>query len=224
MLTRVCWVSPRGTGWAGASSAHTHTCARDMRYDPPHIIHAGFGARHARACRFVEMLRASDLYGLLLGACRSQRSCKPPWCNGARGCCAVNRNLHRDWAHPCPHLLRDCAHPRHIRSGTGPRPTPSHIFSGTGLTPPTSAPGLGPPRPRLHRTGAHPTQAPARSRWFGRSHLARLPYPRSCLSCLNAQAPARSRCLRRPTPRARRCSRCSTRSCAKARTRRPRAF
>jgi hypothetical protein len=35
--------------------------------------------------------------------------------------------LHRDWAHP------------------------AHICAGTGLAPPTSAPGLGSPRPHLHR-------------------------------------------------------------------------
>ncbi len=35
-------------------------------------------------------------------------------------------------------------------------PTPAHICTGTGLIPPTSAPGLGPPHPHLHRDWAHP--------------------------------------------------------------------
>ena len=33
---------------------------------------------------------------------------------------------------------------------------PAHICAGTGLTPPTSAPGLGSPRPHLRRDWAHP--------------------------------------------------------------------
>ena len=34
----------------------------------------------------------------------------------------------------------------------------SHVCTGTGLAPPTSAPGLGSPFPRLHRDWAHPPQ------------------------------------------------------------------
>jgi hypothetical protein len=38
---------------------------------------------------------------------------------------------------------------------------PTHICAGTGLTPPTSVPGLGSPRPHLRRDWAHPsTSAP----------------------------------------------------------------
>ena len=37
----------------------------------------------------------------------------------------------------------------------------SDVFTGTGLTPPTSAPGLGSPRPRLHRDWARPCQVGA---------------------------------------------------------------
>jgi hypothetical protein len=33
----------------------------------------------------------------------------------------------------------------------------AHICVGTGLKPPTSAPGLGSPRPHLHRDWAHPS-------------------------------------------------------------------
>jgi hypothetical protein len=40
--------------------------------------------------------------------------------------------LHRDWAHPCPHLCRDWAHPDHICAGTGL--TPAHICAGTGTS------------------------------------------------------------------------------------------
>jgi hypothetical protein len=35
-------------------------------------------------------------------------------------------------------------------------PKVAHICTGTGLTPATSAPGVGPPRPHLHRDWAHP--------------------------------------------------------------------
>ncbi len=38
----------------------------------------------------------------------------------------------------------------------GTAPAPSHGRIGTGLTPPTSAPGLGSPRPHLRRDCAHP--------------------------------------------------------------------
>ncbi len=47
--------------------------------------------------------------------------------------------LHRDWAHP------------------------RHICAGTGLTPATSAPGLGSPRPHLRRDWAHPGHICART-------------------------------------------------------------
>jgi hypothetical protein len=52
-------------------------------------------------------------------------------------------HLRGDWARPCRHLHRDCAHPSHICTGTGLTPPtselhwdrahPSHICTGTGL-------------------------------------------------------------------------------------------
>ena len=92
-------------------------------------------------------------------------------------------HLHRDWAHP-RHICAGTAHalqvrrgPRrrapqhtHVHRGPGRRggrgyrvrrglqrdwAHPAHICAGTGLTPPTSAPGLGAPRPHLRRDWAH---------------------------------------------------------------------
>jgi hypothetical protein len=79
-----------------------------------------------------------------------------------------------DWAHPVPHLRLDRsrsavphlhqdwpqvglhrrARIRPVRRLAGARP--AHICAGTGLTPPTSAPGPGSPRPHLRRDWAHP--------------------------------------------------------------------
>jgi hypothetical protein len=42
----------------------------------------------------------------------------------------------------------------HPHTGTGTWAHPTHIGTGTGLTPATSAPGLGPPHPHLHRDWA----------------------------------------------------------------------
>jgi len=69
---------------------------------------------------------------------------------GARSCaCSSTRSLRRSALEAIarrrslPHLRRDWAHPRHIRTGTG-------------LTPATSAPGLGSPPPHPHIRWAHP--------------------------------------------------------------------
>jgi hypothetical protein len=54
-------------------------------------------------------------------------------------------------ARPLPHLRRDWARP-------------THVCTGTGLTPPTSAPGLGSLRPRLHRDWARASPMTATKR------------------------------------------------------------
>ena len=59
--------------------------------------------------------------------------------------------LHRDWAHPYPHLHRSGlgSPPPHLHRT---EPAPAHICTGTGLAPATSAPRLSPPLPhRRHR-------------------------------------------------------------------------
>ena len=74
--------------------------------------------------------------------------------------------LHRDWAHPSPHLHRDrerachvraedCAHRRRICIGTERAFTTS--AAGTGPTPSSAAPGMGSPRHSCARTRARPS-------------------------------------------------------------------
>jgi hypothetical protein len=63
-----------------------------------------------------------------------------------------------EWAHPAhitPTSRRDWARPAHITLGLGSS-RPHH--AGTGLILPTSAPGLGPPRPHLRWDWARPSR------------------------------------------------------------------
>ena len=89
----------------------------------------------------------------------------PPLPTSAPGLGSPLTHLHRDQAHPCPHLLWDWARPCHICSGTG---LAANTSAPTGLTAATSttglarpsatpAPGPGLSRPHLRRDWAHHT-------------------------------------------------------------------
>jgi hypothetical protein len=79
-------------------------------------------------------------------------------------CCAIqaSRRERSDVAHIEAELRRRArAHPAHICTGTS--------APGRGLTPPTSAPGPGSPRPHLHQDWAHPAHICTRTASGGRT-------------------------------------------------------
>ena len=136
----------------GPPHSHLH-CGEVILAEPPGETPRGGSFVCLSACLFV------CLFVCLLSATRAMRH--TAW----HGVCSAGRDAARRlparlfvvWlqfeSDPLACDLYCWQHIRACRPGTV---APRHICTGTGPTPATSAPGLGPPPPHLHRDWAHP--------------------------------------------------------------------
>ena len=143
----------------------------------PQGISSGVGARSRSP--------GTDVPALSLCLISNRSLCVDRVANRSRTCSnACRPHLRRDWAHPSPHLRRDCARRCHICTGCGSAspmphlhrdsPHPCHSARGLLSPPGTSAPGVGSPpaasapglaSPLLHlrlHGGTHKRDTPAR--------------------------------------------------------------